>query len=185
MTKIQRIKDAYVLQVKRPWQSGVSGSERVWMLVYEPSQERQVRAILPDLKLATVQAGHKWDEFDITDTFNCWIADHEHAEAFYGLPSDLTEHYLDEFQGFLVDRLKQQLSSQDGNTIVALIGLGSLFPYRRASAVIKRIDDDVPGRMLTLFPGSHDAVTNNFHLLNARDGFNYRALVIDPTKDAK
>ena len=41
----------------------------------------------------------------------------------------------------------------------------------------------VSGRLLVLFPGLHDPETHSFRLLDARDGFNYRARVIDPQKD--
>ena len=67
--------------------------------------------------------------------------------------------------------------------MVAFVGIGSIFPFLRASSVIKAIDDAVTGRLLVLFPGLHDPDTHSFRLLDARDGFNYRARVIDPQKD--
>jgi hypothetical protein len=41
----------------------------------------------------------------------------------------------------------------------------------------------VTGRLLVLFPGTHDPDNHSFRLLDARDGFDYRARVIDAQKE--
>ncbi|MEX7468584.1 BREX protein BrxB domain-containing protein [Mycobacterium adipatum] len=153
------------------------------MLVYPPDLERAMRAALPRLELATGEAGHGWRTVDITDDFGTWLADHRYAEAFFDDPSDLTPSIIDHFEADLIAEIRQQLAAAGDDDVVTLIGIGSIFPFLRASSVIKAIDDDVNGRLLVLFPGLHDPDTHSFRLLDARDGFNYRARVIDPQKD--
>ncbi|NMM86166.1 hypothetical protein B2J88_17620 [Rhodococcus sp. SRB_17] len=44
MSRISDLVDAYSGELSLPWRSGLSGGERVWMLVYPPDLERTVRA---------------------------------------------------------------------------------------------------------------------------------------------
>lgn len=183
MSRVSDLVDAYAAELTLPWRTGLSGGERVWMLVYRPELERAMRAALPRLELATCEAGRGWRQVDITNNFGYWLANHRYAEAFFEDPSDLTPSIIDHFEADLVEELRKQLDAASGNDLVALFGIGSIFPFVRASSVIKRIDDQVNGRLLVLFPGLHDPDTHSFRLLDARDGFNYRARVIDPQKD--
>jgi len=153
------------------------------MLVYPPDMERTVRAAVPKLELATGQSGHGWAVIDVTDELGTWIASHKYAEAFFEEPSDFTTAIIDKFETELIAKVRQQLAAAPDDSVVALIGIASIFPFMRASSVIKAIDDEVSGRLLVLFPGLHDPETHAFRLLDARDGFNYRARVIDPQKD--
>lgn len=183
MSRISDLVDAYKAELFLTWRDNVSGGERVWMLVYPPDLERQMRHALPLLELATTQAGHDWVVLDVTDDFGHWLSSHRHAEAFYEESSDLTQSILDQFETILVARIRQTLEAGPENAVVALVGIGSIFPFLRASSVIKSVDSAVTGRLLVLFPGLHDAETHSFRLLDARDGFNYRARVLDPQKD--
>lgn len=183
MSRVSELVDAYAGELSLPWRSGLSGGERVWMLVYPPDMERTMRAALPRLELVTGQGGHGWTLIDITDEFGRWLASHRYAEAFFEEPSDLTPAIIDKFETELVTKIGEQLSAAAEDNVVALVGIGSIFPFLRASSVINAIDDQVSGRLLVLFPGLHDPETHSFRLLDARDGFNYRARVIDPQKD--
>ena len=183
MSRVSDLIDAYVAELALPWRSGLSGGERVWMLVYPPDLERGMRAALPRLELVTGEAGHGWRQIDISDNLGRWLANHRYAEAFFEDPSDLTPSIIDQFEADLVSALREQLSAAAANDVVALVGIGAIFPFLRASSLIKGIDDAVTGRLLVLFPGVHDLETHSFRLLDARDGFNYRARVIDPQKD--
>lgn len=153
------------------------------MLVYPPDMERAMRAALPMLELTTSQGGRGWTVIDITDELGAWIATHRYAEAFFEEPSDFTSAIIDKFEFELVSKVRARLAAAPDDKVVALVGIGSIFPFLRASSVIKAIDDEVNGRLLVLFPGLHDPGTHSFRLLDARDGFNYRARVIDPQKD--
>jgi len=180
MSRVSRLVDAYGVELGLSWRSGLSGAERVWMLVYAPEIERQVRAKLPELEQQTVAAGRRWLEIDLSDELGRWIAEHEYSEAFYEDPSDFSSSVVDLFFADLVAKLRARLDAADDATVVALVGVASLFPFVRASALIQAIDDAVRGRLLVLFPGRHDPDTHSFRLLDARDGFNYRSRVITP-----
>lgn len=183
MSRVSDLVDAYAAELGLPWRAGLSGGERVWMLVYPPDMERGMRAALPKLELVTSQSGHGWTVIDITDELGTWLASHRHSEAFFEEPSDFTSAIIDKFEAELVANIREKLSATPDDTVVGLVGIGSIFPFVRASSVIKAIDGEVCGRLLVLFPGLHDPETHSFRLLDARDGFNYRARVIDPQKD--
>ena len=183
MSRVSDLVDAYAADLDLPWRGGLSGGERVWMLVYPPDMERAMRAALPKLELATGQGGHGWKAIDITDELGTWIASHRYSEAFFEDPSDFTSAIIDKFEAELTSKIREQLAASPVDHVVALVGIGSIFPFLRASSVIKAIDDEVSGRLLVLFPGLHDPETHSFRLLDARDGFNYRARVIDSQKD--
>lgn len=183
MSRVSDLVDAYAADLNLPWRSGLSGGERVWMLVYPPEMERAIRASLPKLEFATTQSGHGWSVIDVTDELGTWIAEHKYAGAFYEDPSDFTSAIIDKFEADLITKISQQLTKAPDDSVVALVGISSIFPFLRASSVVTKIHDAVTGRLLVLFPGIHDPDTHSFRLLDARDGFNYRARVIDPQKD--
>lgn len=183
MSRVSDLVEAYAGELNLPWRSGLSGGERVWMLVYPPEMERAMRAVLPRLELATGERGHGWTLVDITDEFGSWLASHRHAEAFFEEPRDFTPAIIDKFEAELARKIRDQLSAAPENDVVALVGIGSIFPFLRAASVIKAIDGEVKGRLLVLFPGMHEPETNSYRLLDARDGFNYRARVINPQED--
>lgn len=185
MSRVSDLVDAYEAELRLLWKGGVSGAERVWMLVYPPDLERKVRAQLPEMEVRTSNAHRSWDVIDLSDELGEWIARHEYAEAFYEDPSDFTSAIVDMFADELVHRVRQRLSSAGDETVVALVGAASLFPFVRASALIQGVDDAVLGRLLVLFPGRHDPDSHSFRLLDARDGFNYRARVITSERNAR
>jgi hypothetical protein len=183
MSRVSDLVEAYAAELDLPWRAGLSGGERVWMLVYPPDMERAMRAALPKLELATGQGGHGWTVIDVTDELGTWLASHRYAAEFFEEPSDFTAAIVDKFEAQLVSKIREALAEAPEDNVVALVGIGSIFPFLRASSVIKAIDDEVSGRLLVLFPGLHDPESHSFRLLDARDGFNYRARVIDPQKD--
>ena len=78
----------------------------------------------------------------------------------------------------LTDRVRAGLEDPgvDENTVVALLGVGSLFPMARVSELVDRVAPAIRGRLLVLFPGHLDG--SNYRLLDARDGWNYLAVPI-------
>jgi len=183
MSRVSDLIDAYKAALSLTWINSLSGGERVWMLVYPPELERQMRYALPSLELATTQVGRVWSVIDVTDDFGRWLSSHTYADNFYDDPTDLTQAILDQFEAEVVIRVRNALNAAPEDSVVALVGIGSIFPFLRASSVIKSVDAAVNGRLLVLFPGTHDPETHSFRLLDARDGFNYRARVLDPQKD--
>ncbi len=57
-----------------------------------------------------------------------------------------------------------------------MFGVGTLFGFVHVSTVLKRLEADIPGRLVFFFPGTYDK--NVFHLLDARDGWGYMSLPI-------
>lgn len=184
MSRVSDLLDAYSSELALPWRAGLSGGERVWMLVYPPDMERLMRAALPRFELATRESNRGWQQIDVTDNFGRWLAGHRYAEAFFAEPSDLTTAIIDQFESDLVSEVRGRLMAASENDVVVLVGIGSVFPFVRASSVIKAIDEVVNGRLLVLFPGLHEPDTHSFRLLDARDGFNYRARIIDTQRDS-
>ena len=73
----------------------------------------------------------------------------------------------------MAERIKDQA---DSNTLVALVGCGTLFGFASVSDFVKQLAEHVPGRLLVLFPGEY--VNNTYRLLDARDGWGYQATAI-------
>lgn len=178
MSIVSALVAAYRIHVALPSQEGLSAAERVWMLVYPPDQDRRLRANLDELELATKDHGRTWATVDVTDSFGRWLAHHQYAEAFVSDPSDLTFALLEEFEEYVAQQVKGVLDSSPTDSVVALIGAGSLFPFVRVSRVIDDVEPSLRGCLLVLFPGQVDQTTHTYRLLGARDGFSYRAVAI-------
>lgn len=167
----------YRRQLSLPWRTDLSGAERVWIAVYPPELERRVRARLAEFELATREAGHPWVLHDVTSAFSAWLAGQEYRDAYYSEP-DLLAPALPEFLAVLQKQVVATLSSPEAGpaSVVAIVGVGSLFPMVRVSDLLQRVAGEVQGRLLVLFPGSYER--GNYRLLDARDGWNYLAIPI-------
>jgi hypothetical protein len=108
------------------------------------------------------------------------MAGQEYREAYFECPEDLEGWQAGELAGFvrdLVASLKSRIAAQaDAQTVVALLGAGTLFGLAHVSTVVEGIKDAVPGRLLVFFPGEHHPETHTYRLLDARDGWNYLAV---------
>jgi hypothetical protein len=168
--------------VSLPWKANVSGSEREWMLVYPPDQERRIRFRMPNFEGVTKKAGHEWVLVDVTNAFGTWLGSQEYAEGYFRDP-DALNIALEGFVAFVVSLITGALQSaaRPGDSVVAVVGAGSLFPFARVSDVLKRVSGNVAGRLLVFFPGEKDGST--YRLLNARDGWNYLAMPITASRE--
>ena len=119
--------------------------------------------------------GHKWRLCDLTDVFADWMAAQEYRDSYFESPEDL-ESAMADFLEFAADRLRQVLASSDRNTVVAALGVATLFGFVRVSELMEEVKDAIVGRLLVFFPGEYEA--NNYRLLDARDGWNYLAVPI-------
>ena len=72
--------------------------------------------------------------------------------------------------------LRIALQTIGAASLLAVLGLGSLFGLTRASSLFEAVAPDIRGRLLAFFPGQHDG--SNYRLLDARDGWNYLAVPI-------
>jgi len=151
------------------------------MAVYPPEHERRLRLHLPAFKAATIEHDHPWAPIDITTSFETWMASHTYRDAYFEDP-DLLETALPAFFDHLVVEVRSQLASHaSADGVVALLGAATIFGLGDAlkvSALLNSVNDAIAGRMLVFFPG--EVENNNFRLLDARDGWDYMAVVIKP-----
>lgn len=140
-------------------------------------------AQLTRFETATIEAGKLWRALNLNDTFGQWIAQHEYAAELIEDPTTLDGGVLEEYSAAVIARVATALETTDESTVLALVGLASVYPYLRVNHLLAAVEADIRGRLLIFFPGSHQADGNNFRLLGVRDGFNYRARPITATED--
>jgi hypothetical protein len=134
---------------------------------------------MEEFAIATKKSGRQWRQVDLTPAFADWMNGHEYRDAYFADP-DTLELALTDFQGSVATKVADALTDAavDDQTVVALIGIGALFPMARASKLIEDVANLIRGRLLVFFPGESDGP--NYRLLNARDGWNYLAIAITP-----
>ncbi len=182
MATIDDLAGAYGRFVSLPWSQMLSGSERVWFALYAPEHERRLRRRLADFEGRTVRAGHGWHLVDLTDAFAHWMARHPYHAAYFDSPDLLEETALEPFAAHCAAQLRATLARADADAVVAVMGVASLFGVARVSHLIEAVAGDIRGRLLVFFPGTH--TDHRYRLLDARDGWNYRATRIAVGEDA-
>jgi hypothetical protein len=182
MSRLRRILKSYASYIAVPWRQDAAPPQRVVFCVYHEQDERRLRAMIGEFEIATRDAGHPWHLFDLTHTFPKWLTAQRYATGYYKQPDKLNTllpRYLDsiqaEFAAFLQER------GADGNTVVALTGLGTIFGFLRVSELVETLAPMVAGRLVVFFPGSY--AEGRYRLLNAYDGWNYLATPITGTED--
>jgi hypothetical protein len=89
MNQIQRLIANYQSFVGLPWSPNRPGAQRVWFLVYPPSEERRLRVRIQELEIATREAKHGWKQVDITGLPARWLAENSYREAYFAEPAPL------------------------------------------------------------------------------------------------
>ena len=74
MARIENLLKNYERHVSIPWSKTNAGAERIWIAVYEPSEETRLRLRHGDFENVTTKAGHNWVEIDLTNAFPEWLA---------------------------------------------------------------------------------------------------------------
>lgn len=180
MSAIDRLVANYDRQMRLPWSANVSGKQRVWFAVYPPAEERRLRARLPQFEALTLEARHGWTSVDLTRLLPEWISAHEYREGIFQEPAHFSAH--SELESIAAERVREACSREeaDAESVVAVLGLASLFDFMRVSSLIDRVEDGVRGRLLVFFPGEYQR--NIYRFMDARDGFNYMAVPITSTE---
>ncbi len=168
---------AYKRFVRLPWERNLAGPQKCWFVVYDPRDERRLRNRLTMFEIATKEAGHSWALCNLTDAFAQWMAAEEYRESYFASPDDL-DLTLGDFRRATADRIRALLTDpgSNDNSVVALLGVASLFGFLKVSALVEDVAPAIRGRLLVFFPGEHQG--NNYRLLDARDGWNYLAVPI-------
>lgn len=179
-SRITKLAAAYRQHLSVPWQAGLAAIQRVIFAVYDKADELRLRANVGEFELATQQAGKQWLLLDVTDAFPLWMAAQEYRDAYFESPEDLAGYQTGELTEFVSDltaKLKARIAEEAGpDTVVALLGVGTLFGLARVSSVVEGIKESVQGRLLVFFPGEHHPENHTYRLLDARDGWNYLAV---------
>lgn len=177
MTDLESLVTNFTFQVGYPWATNLAPAQRCWMVVYDPVDERRIRARLQAFQNATEAAGKVWQLVDVTDAPGVWIAKHPLRERYFAKPELLTASALKDFRRFLVARVLASADQRnDANAVVALLGVGSLFGFVETSWLLNELSPKIAGRLAVLFPGEYR--NDNYRLLEAREGWNYLALPI-------
>jgi Domain of unknown function (DUF1788) len=185
MSRIEVLKRNYQRICGLPWDRNVAGSQRVWFVVYDKEDERKLRLRLSLFAEATQATGHEWCLLDLTDVFATWLTSPpyaDYAESYFQSPKRLGAAPLGDFKQAIATQIIEALNNGNPveNTVVALAGIGSLFGFLRVSELLPLVEPHIRGRLLVFFPGVYEH--ENYRLLDARDGWNYRAVPILATE---
>jgi len=183
VTEIKRLIQSYSKFIAIPWRSDAAAPQRVIFCVYNENDELRLRARIDEFEIATRQSGHEWAKFDITDTFANWLAGQRYAKSYFQKPT-LLPTLLPKYLDFIEDEFKRFLSNNNDVTkgsVVALMGIGSLFGFLKVKEVVDKLSPVVEGRLLVFFPGSYES--SNYRLLDGYDGWNYLAVPITADKE--
>ncbi len=174
-TRIDQLIKAYDKVVSEPWTNTLSGQERVWFLVYDPTEQRRVDLRLGDFESIALREGKKWRGISLKQCFPKWMAQHEYKEDYFSSPELIVDQLEADFTPFAINYLKEELSKieQDQNTLIGVWDVSSIFGFARLSEIIRGCDNKIKGRLLIFFPGKFEQ--NQYRLLDARDGWNYLA----------
>ena len=162
-------------QVSLPWSQDTARDYRVWIMHYDRSLERRIQGRLHDFEALARQYGHGWASLSLASLVAPWFAAHELFEGLADQPDELPG-LLPDFEAHVVATVRARLQSLGEQDILALSGAGALFGLMRASTLTEKVAPDIKGRLLLLFPGRHE--NGVYRLLDARDGWTYRAIPI-------
>jgi hypothetical protein len=152
------------------------------MAVYEPANERKIRARLVQFELATQNAGKKWTLVSLDRALPEWMSTNRHREGLFANPKALAMA-LSEFRSSLATQTRSVLDVADSDTVVACVGAGSLFGYWSVSELISQVAASIKGILLVFFPGRHEGTV--YRLLDARSSWNYLALAIEARMESR
>lgn len=178
MSQVDDLIKAYGDFIALPWQADLAHPQRVLMAIYAPKYERRVRLRLKDFENATNKADRGWKQVDISNLFEEWLSDNAYKERYFARPKRL-DTALEGFFDDMTGKVRETIRKATERDVVAVVGAGMLFGLGdkiRVSALLDRVDVDIRGRLLILFPGS--AEDNRYRLLGAGDGWNYLATPI-------
>ena len=182
MGRIHELVRNYCRYISVPWKTDIAPLQRVRICIYDEKNELKLRAKYDEFEIATKKAGHNWSSFDLTDSFPEWLASQKYAVSYYKSP-ELLNSLLPRYLDYIESRFAESIAGEtpDNNTVVSLLGAGSLFGLVKVKNVIEKIAPHVPGRLLVMFPGSYE--NNNYRLLDGYDGWNYLAVPISADKE--
>ena len=106
------------------------------------------------------------------------MASHDYRESYFESPEDLQNPHPG-FEEYVANIVRAELEKGDDQTVVAVVGVASLFGFMKVSRLVELVEDSIRGRLLVFFPGTYE--NNLYRFLDARDGWNYHAVPITAT----
>ena len=178
MTKLKKLLESYTEFISIPWSHNIDPEQRIVFCVYNEIDENRIRAKVGEFEIATKQAGHDWNLFDLTDIYPKFVINEKYAEKLYRTPSKaktaigsrFLPHIIEEYESFLKN------IPNDPESVVAVLGAGTLYSVIRVKEVVDQIAPLFLGKLVVFFPGRFSE--NNYRLLDGYDGWSYRAIPI-------
>jgi hypothetical protein len=183
MNRIETLAKKFEDHISLQWQQNLSSPEKTIFIVYPKDDELRLRAKKDLFRQACVKAAHPWQEIDLDGAFPDWMASQDYAEDYFEFPQDLKQKLEIEFTGHVAGLIRARLESMGEDEALGVLGVGSVFGFTHFSSVLRQLEGCVRGRLVVLFPGSHDK-GNVYHLLDARDSWDYMAYPITLTEVA-
>jgi hypothetical protein len=144
---------------------------------YDRALERRIQGRLHEFEALARRFDHGWASLNLATLVAPWFAGNELFDGLSHQPDELPG-LLPDFEAHVVATVRARLQALQGQDILALSGVGALFGLMRASTLTEKVASHTKGRLLLLFPGGY---TNGvYRLLDARDGWSYRAIPIPP-----
>jgi len=174
--RLSKLLNSYEQHISIPWPVEVSPQERTIFIVYNKEDELKLRARVVEFEDTTRKNNHDWILLDITHGFEDWMAEQDYKETYFEDPNYLEGLYGD-FSNDIAEKLKRDIKDQQSNdSVVAILGCGTLFGFASVSGLVEEITKVVAGRLVVFFPGEYQ--NNNYKLLDAKDGWGYHATAI-------
>lgn len=177
-SRVDLLARSYVRHVGLPWDRGLAPAQRVWFAVYPKEDERRLRYKLEAFQVATVAAQKEWLLVDLTNSFARWIHSERYRDEYFRNPKMMSPklpRFLDAAAEEIVGAAGGGQADED--TVVAVLGVASLFGFAQVSDLVPKVVPKISGRLLIFFPGTREG--NVYRLLDAREGWNYLATPID------
>jgi len=162
-------------QAALPWSKDTARDYRVWILHYEKILDRRIQGRLHEFEAIARKFGHGWHTLHLATLVPPWFAAHDLFDGLAEQPDELPG-LLPDFEAHLIHVVSDRLRSLSDGDILALSGAGSLFGLTRVSTIAEKVAPEIRGRLLLFFPGRHESSV--YRLLDARDGWTYRATPI-------
>ena len=182
MSRFELLLERYKAHLAMPLREGLPLSQRVWMLVYSPDDDRRMINRIGEFEIATKDSNLNWIRVDVTGAFADWMDtfDSEERAACLNDPEVIEEYANPGFRDYLCDVLDKTRKTVPGDkvdqTVFALTGLMELYDFIHVSTVIDALDTSFKGILLIFFPGEREG--NTYKFLGARTGWDYLAVPI-------
>ncbi len=153
MTNIENLSRNYGTYIAVPWRSDAAAAQRVIFCVYDEDDERKIRARIGKFENETRQADHDLTVFDLTNTFPVWLSSLKYRQKYFEKP-ELLPTVMASYLAFIQQAFEKFLTTEKvcENTVVALLGAGSVFGFLKVKEVIEKCAPLIEGRLLCVLP---------------------------------